>query len=183
MTSGLDALMHGYVAPEVLRRPDRPLTRLVTCPPARDAGSSEVRHLVAGGPGGQVVGPEQPGIPGEVRLRRDTPLEALAMNLIVSSNPVTCSTEDAPARWLLDALWVVLASGEYSVIEQYMPVGSGQFRTSAVRGRGVTSVFACSPRPFRGRNPIRPTSTSRGRLVKNAEGARHDGSELARQPH
>jgi hypothetical protein len=52
------------------------------------------------------------------------------VNLIVSSNPVAYSTEDAPARWLLDALWVVLASGEgtngeYSVIEQYMPVGSG----------------------------------------------------------
>jgi hypothetical protein len=52
------------------------------------------------------------------------------MNLIVSSNPVARSTEDAPARWLLDVLWLVLASGEgtngeHSVIEQYMPVGSG----------------------------------------------------------
>ncbi|WP_238011399.1 cupin domain-containing protein [Dactylosporangium sp. AC04546] len=52
------------------------------------------------------------------------------MNLIVSSNPVARSRDDAPARWLLDILWLVLATGEdtnggYSVIEQFMPVGSG----------------------------------------------------------
>lgn len=52
------------------------------------------------------------------------------MNLIASGNPVARSRDDAPARWLLDILWLVLASGEdtngqYSVIEQFMPVGSG----------------------------------------------------------
>ncbi|MFJ5723003.1 cupin domain-containing protein [Streptomyces sp. NPDC093149] len=52
------------------------------------------------------------------------------MALIVSGNPFTRSRDDAPARWLLDILWLVLASGEetngeYSVIEQFMPVGSG----------------------------------------------------------
>ncbi|MFE6679382.1 cupin domain-containing protein [Streptomyces sp. NPDC057729] len=52
------------------------------------------------------------------------------MDLIVSGNPFARSRDDAPARWLLDILWLVLASGEdtngeYSVIEQFMPVGSG----------------------------------------------------------
>jgi quercetin dioxygenase-like cupin family protein len=67
----------------------------------------------------------------EVALNvRSELLEVIAMNLIESSNPFTRDRGDAPARWLLDILWLVLASGEdtngeYSVIEQYMPVGSG----------------------------------------------------------
>lgn len=52
------------------------------------------------------------------------------MHLIVSSNPFARSRDGAPARWLLDILWLVLATaedtkGEYAVIEQFMPVGSG----------------------------------------------------------
>ncbi|MFF3989904.1 cupin domain-containing protein [Streptomyces sp. NPDC001797] len=52
------------------------------------------------------------------------------MDPIVSGNPFACSRDHAPARWLLDILWLVLASGEdtngeYSVVEQFMPVGSG----------------------------------------------------------
>ena len=51
-------------------------------------------------------------------------------NLIESSKPFARTRDDAPARWLLDNLWLVLATGEdtngeYSVIEQFMPVGSG----------------------------------------------------------
>ena len=52
------------------------------------------------------------------------------MNAILSSNPVMCGRNDAPAQWLLDIPWLVLATGEdtngeNSVIEQFMPVGSG----------------------------------------------------------
>ena len=52
------------------------------------------------------------------------------MHLIVSSSPFAHSRDRAPARWLLDILWLVLATGEdtngeYAVIEQFMPVGSG----------------------------------------------------------
>ena len=52
------------------------------------------------------------------------------MNLIESSKPFARTRDDAQARWLLDILWLVLATGEdtkgeYSVIEQFMPVGSG----------------------------------------------------------
>jgi quercetin dioxygenase-like cupin family protein len=54
----------------------------------------------------------------------------LPMNLIIPSKAFARSRDDAPARWLLDILWLVLATGEdtdgeYSVIEQLMPVGSG----------------------------------------------------------
>jgi quercetin dioxygenase-like cupin family protein len=52
------------------------------------------------------------------------------MNLIDPSKPFARTREDNQARWLLDILWLVLATGEdtsgqYSVIEQFMPVGSG----------------------------------------------------------
>lgn len=52
------------------------------------------------------------------------------MNLIEPSKPFARTREDAQARWLLDILWLVLATGEdtngeYSAIEQFMPVGSG----------------------------------------------------------
>ena len=44
--------------------------------------------------------------------------------------PFKSDAKDAPAYWLLDVLWIVHATGEqtggrYSVIEQYMPEGSG----------------------------------------------------------
>ena len=49
------------------------------------------------------------------------------MNLIESSKPFARTRDDAPARWLLDILWLVLATGEdtngeLSVVEQFMPV-------------------------------------------------------------
>ena len=49
---------------------------------------------------------------------------------IVSSKPFRRRPEDAEARWLVDVLWILLATGEdtdgeYSVIEQFMPPGSG----------------------------------------------------------
>ncbi len=45
-------------------------------------------------------------------------------------SPFAVSDRDAPAYWLMDNLWVVLATGEqtggrYSVVEQWMPEGSG----------------------------------------------------------
>ena len=44
--------------------------------------------------------------------------------------PFKSDAKDAPAYWLLDVLWIVHVTGEqtegrYSVIEQYMPEGSG----------------------------------------------------------
>ena len=57
------------------------------------------------------------------------------MNTILSqplrtSEPFVSTAKDSPAYWLLDILWVVHATGEqtegrYSVIEQWMPEGSG----------------------------------------------------------
>lgn len=52
------------------------------------------------------------------------------MNPIVSSLPFAHHRDEVTGRWLLDCLWFVIASGEdtngaYSVIEQFMPVGSG----------------------------------------------------------
>ena len=57
------------------------------------------------------------------------------MNTILSqpirtSEPFVSTPKDSPAYWLLDILWVIHATGDqtqgrYSVIEQWMPVGSG----------------------------------------------------------
>jgi quercetin dioxygenase-like cupin family protein len=52
------------------------------------------------------------------------------VNPIVSSLPFARNRDEAPARWLLDIVWFVLATGEdtngeYSIIEQFMPIGAG----------------------------------------------------------
>ena len=52
------------------------------------------------------------------------------MHPIIPSTPCHRRSEDAPARWFIDILWILLATGEdtggqYSVIEQYMPPGAG----------------------------------------------------------
>ncbi len=49
---------------------------------------------------------------------------------IFSSAAFHRRSEDAEARWFIDILWILLATGEdtggqYSVIEQYMPEGAG----------------------------------------------------------
>ncbi len=52
------------------------------------------------------------------------------MDGMAKPKPFAVSDRDAPAYWLADDLWVVLATGEqtggrYSVVEQWMPEGSG----------------------------------------------------------
>jgi quercetin dioxygenase-like cupin family protein len=52
------------------------------------------------------------------------------MTPIRTSDPFRSTSKEAPAYWLLDILWVVHATGEqthgsYSVVEQWMPRGSG----------------------------------------------------------
>ena len=52
------------------------------------------------------------------------------MTPIRTSEPFISTANDSPAYWLLDVLWVVHATGNqtqghYSLIEQWMPQGSG----------------------------------------------------------
>lgn len=52
------------------------------------------------------------------------------MTPIISFEPFVSTGKDSPAYWLVDILWVVHATGEqtqgrYSVVEQWMPEGSG----------------------------------------------------------
>ena len=52
------------------------------------------------------------------------------MTPIRTSQPIHSTSKDSPAYWLVDVLWVVHATGEqtqgsYSMIEQWMPLGSG----------------------------------------------------------
>ena len=52
------------------------------------------------------------------------------MTAIHTSEPFISTSKDSPAYWLVDVLWVVHATGEqtqgsYSMIEQWMPQGSG----------------------------------------------------------
>ena len=52
------------------------------------------------------------------------------MTVIRTSDPFISTPKDSLAYWLLDVLWVVQATGEqtqghYSMIEQWMPQGSG----------------------------------------------------------
>ena len=52
------------------------------------------------------------------------------METIRPSSPFTSNAAELPAYWLVDVLWVILASGEqtqgrYALIEQWMPEGAG----------------------------------------------------------
>jgi hypothetical protein len=67
--------------------------------------------------------------------------------------PFVSTGKDSPAYWLLDLLWVVHATGEqtqgrYSVIEQWMPEGSGSDRpTVTLCGPPSRSPPGPTPKP------------------------------------